>query len=65
MGKVAGIFMIVLGTVLLNATTARLFAKMIGVFLKKSEGIVIIGASKVSRLIAQYLIDNGKEVDNK
>lgn len=56
------VFMIVLGTVLLNATTARLFAKVSGVFLTKSEGILIIGASKVSRLIAQYLIDNGRHV---
>jgi hypothetical protein len=54
--------MIVLGTVLLNATTARLFAKVSGVFLTKSEGILIIGASKVSRLIAQYLVDNGRHV---
>ncbi|MBV7269096.1 cation:proton antiporter [Winogradskyella luteola] len=56
------VFMIVLGTVLLNATTARLFARISGVFLMKSEGILIIGASKVSRLIAQYLIDNGRHV---
>ena len=34
------VFMIVLGTVLLNATTARLFAKIVGVFLTKSEGIL-------------------------
>lgn len=56
------VFMIVLGTVLLNATTARLFARISGVFLTKSEGILIIGASKVSRLIAQYLSDNGRHV---
>lgn len=56
------VFMIVLGTVLLNATTARLFAKLVGVFLKKSEGILIIGASKVSRLIAAYLKDNHRHV---
>lgn len=56
------VFMIVLGTVLLNATTARIFAKISGVFLTKSEGILIIGASKVSRIIAQYLIDNGRHV---
>src|SRR5699024_973474 len=31
------VFMIVLGTVLLNATTARGVAKLLGVFLKKSE----------------------------
>ncbi len=56
------VFMIVLGTVLLNATTARLFAKVVGVFLKKSNGILIIGASKVSRLIGGYLQKNGRHV---
>ncbi len=56
------VFMIVLGTVLLNATTARLFAKAIGVFLTKSQGILIIGASEVSRLIARYLQKNGRHV---
>ncbi len=56
------VFMIVLGTVLLNATTARFFAKTIGVFLKKSEGVLIVGASQVSRLIGRYLEDNGRHV---
>ncbi len=56
------VFMIVLGTVLLNATTARFFAKIIGVFLKKSEGVLIIGASKVSLLIANYLKQNNRHV---
>ena len=56
------VFMIVLGTVLLNATTARLFAKLVGVFLKKSNGILIIGASDVSRLIGHYLVKNGRHV---
>lgn len=56
------VFMIVLGTVLLNATTARFFAKIVGVFLTKSEGILIIGASKVSRLIANYLKTSKRHV---
>ena len=56
------VFMIVLGTVLLNATTARLFAKMAGVFLKSANGIIIIGASNFSRLIATYLTKNGRRV---
>ncbi|NQX85955.1 MAG: sodium:proton antiporter [Flavobacteriaceae bacterium] len=56
------VFMIVLGTVLLNATTARFFAKIMGVFLRKSEGILVIGASEVSRLIAKFLVDNGREI---
>ncbi|MCE2613569.1 cation:proton antiporter [Flavobacteriaceae bacterium D16] len=56
------VFMIVLGTVLLNATTARLFAKTVGVFLKHSEGILIVGASKASRLIGNYLKTNNRHV---
>lgn len=56
------VFMIVLGTVLLNATTARLFAKLVGVFLKDSKGVLIVGASKVSRLIGHYLESNGRHV---
>lgn len=54
------VFMIVLGTVLLNATTARLVAKITRVLLKKSEGILIIGASEPARLIATYLKKNGR-----
>jgi NhaP-type Na+/H+ or K+/H+ antiporter len=56
------VFMIVLGTVLLNATTARPFAKLIGVFLKRSEGVLMVGASQFSRIIARYLEDNGRHV---
>lgn len=56
------VFMIVLGTVLLNATTARLFARIVGVYLKKSEGILIIGASKPARLIGSYLKKNRRHV---
>ncbi len=56
------VFMIVLGTVLLNATTARFFAKIVGVFLKRSEGILIVGASPFSRLIGEYLENNGRHV---
>ncbi|APX98950.1 sodium/proton antiporter (CPA1 family) [Lacinutrix venerupis] len=56
------VFVIVLGTVLLNATTARLFAKIVGVFLTKSNGILIVGASKVSRLLGHFLESNGRHV---
>jgi len=56
------VFMIVLGTVILNATTARLFARIVGVFLKKSDGILIVGASDVSRLIGHYLEKNDRHV---
>lgn len=56
------VFTIVLGTVLLNATTARLFAKIVGVFLKRSEGILIVGASPFARLIGEYLENNSRHV---
>jgi NhaP-type Na+/H+ or K+/H+ antiporter len=56
------VFMIVLGTVLLNATTARMFAKVVGVFLKNSTGILIVGSSSFSRIIAKYLMDNKRHV---
>jgi NhaP-type Na+/H+ or K+/H+ antiporter len=56
------VFMVVLGTVLLNATTARLFAKLVGVFLTTSNGTLIVGASKASRLIGHYLESNGRHV---
>ncbi|QIE59872.1 sodium:proton antiporter [Rasiella rasia] len=56
------VFGLVLVTVLLNATTARLVASLLGVFLKKSEGIMIIGGSRVSRLIASYLAKNDRHV---
>lgn len=52
------VFFIVLGTVLLNGITARPMAKLLGVFLQKPQGILIVGASKVSRLIASYLKEN-------
>ncbi len=56
------VFMIVLGTVLLNATTARVFARITGVFLKKSNGFLIVGASEVSQLIGDYLKKNNRHV---
>lgn len=56
------VFTIVLGTVLLNATTARPIAKLIGVFLTDSQGVLIVGSSSFSRLIAQYLKENNRHV---
>lgn len=56
------VFMIVLGTVLLNATTARIVGKLLGVVLKSSNGVLILGASNFSRLIGKYLQENGRHV---
>ena len=56
------VFMVVFGTVFLNSLTARTLSKILGVFLKNSEDILIIGASKFSRQIALYLESIGKKV---
>jgi NhaP-type Na+/H+ or K+/H+ antiporter len=52
------VFMVVLGTVLLNASTARLSAKGLKVLQKKSGGFLFVGANNAARLIAQYMIKN-------
>ncbi len=56
------VFMIVMGTVMLNATTAKLFARIAKVLLEKSEGLLIVGANEPARLIANYLQQNGRRV---
>ncbi|MCB0652065.1 MAG: sodium:proton antiporter [Saprospiraceae bacterium] len=68
-GKVPGaeyiaplVFMVVSGTVLINATTARIVARWLGVVKEKAEGILIVGANKAARLIGAYLEKSGRSV---
>ncbi len=56
------VFMIVLGTVVLNATTAKLIAGLLGVSNTVTNGILFVGANKAARILAKYLSDNGREV---
>lgn len=56
------VFMIVLGTVTLNATTARLAARLLKVTQDASNGVLIVGASNISRAIARYLKNLGRHV---
>lgn len=56
------VFMIVLGTVLLNATTAKPLAKLLKVTLDASNGVMIIGANKAARVIGAYLKENNRHV---
>lgn len=56
------VFLIVLGTVLLNAASARLVARLLKVIQDTSEGILIVGSSTASRVIGKYLQDNGRHV---
>jgi len=56
------VFTIVLGTVLLNATTAGFIAKILGVVIDKSSGILIIGANRAALILGKYLKNNGRQV---
>jgi NhaP-type Na+/H+ or K+/H+ antiporter len=56
------VFFIVPGTVVLNASTARGEAKLLKVIQPASNGILIIGANKAARVIAQYLKKNKRHV---
>jgi len=56
------VFLIVLGTVTLNATTARPIASLLKVTLETSEGILFIGASLAGRILGKYLQDNDRHV---
>lgn len=56
------VFMIVLGTVLLNAASARLVARLLGVVQTSSNGVMIVGANLASRLIGKYLAEHGRHV---
>ena len=56
------VFMVVLGTVLINASTAKVIANLLGVSVDRKDGVLIIGACKASRLMAKYLLDHGKHV---
>lgn len=56
------VFMIVLGTVLLNATTARLMARFLGVIQDTSNGVLIVGAQPFSITIGKFLKEEGRNV---
>ncbi len=56
------VFVIVLGTVLLNATMARFVARILGVSIRSSKGILIVGASEISRILASYLEEKNRYV---
>jgi NhaP-type Na+/H+ or K+/H+ antiporter len=56
------VFLIVLGTVTLNAATARPIAFLLKVTQEKAEGILFIGASLAARILANYLQENDRHV---
>lgn len=56
------VFMVVVGTVFINATTARVVAKWLGVTMDTSEGILIVGANGAPRIIGRYLQQQNRHV---
>ncbi|NJB86996.1 NhaP-type Na+/H+ or K+/H+ antiporter [Lewinella marina] len=56
------VFLIVLGTVLLNATLAGFLARKLKVSLPKGSGVVIFGASEGARQLAHSLVESGRDV---
>ena len=56
------VFMVVLGTVLINASSAKWVSDKLGVGIVKSDGFLIIGANVASRKIAEYIRDQKKHV---
>ena len=56
------VFLIVLGTVTLNATTARFLARILRVTEDSSDGVLILGANSGARLVAKYLMDHNIHV---
>ncbi|WP_020677852.1 cation:proton antiporter [Geopsychrobacter electrodiphilus] len=55
-------FMVIIGTVLLQSTTARLVALWLGVAEPEPKGFLIIGANEVARAIAKALLTAGLRV---
>jgi hypothetical protein len=55
-------FMVIIGTVLLQSTTARIIAIWLGVAEPEPKGFLIIGANEVARAIAQALLKAGLRV---
>jgi NhaP-type Na+/H+ and K+/H+ antiporter len=56
------VFMVVLGTVLLNATLAGWVARLLRVNLPEGSGVLIFGASEAAQLLASSLRESGREV---
>jgi len=56
------VFMIIIGTVVIQSLTARPWAKYLGVKEDSNEGFLIFGASKFSRELALILIAKGIKV---
>ena len=55
-------FLIILGTVILQGTSAKFVAKKLGLIKRDGAGFTFLGAHEAARLIAKYLHDNDVNV---
>jgi NhaP-type Na+/H+ or K+/H+ antiporter len=53
-------FMVILGTVILQGSTAKYVSKLLGVQRAKEKGIIFVGANEISRYLAKILM--GKKI---
>lgn len=56
------VFLIIIGTVVIQSLTAGRWAKMLGVTAGSSQGLLIFGASQFSRALAKTLVSKGVTV---
>lgn len=56
------VFMFIVGTVVIQGSTAKLVARWLGVKRKESPGILFVGANEAARYLAKFLHDNGVPV---
>jgi NhaP-type Na+/H+ or K+/H+ antiporter len=56
------VFMMIVGTVVLQGSTAKLLARILKVEMKKRQGVLFIGANTAARYIARLLYENGVPV---
>ena len=56
------VFLIIIGTVVIQSLTAGRWAKMLGVTAGSSQGLLIFGASQFSRALAKTLLSKGVTV---
>ncbi|MCL1038205.1 sodium:proton antiporter [Shewanella submarina] len=56
------VFVVIIGTVVIQSLTASAWAKWLGVRMDAPQGVLIFGASVFSRNLAKILMDNGYKV---
>lgn len=53
------VFLMIVGTVVLQGASAKLVARLLGVEMKKRSGYLFVGANEAARFVARLLYENG------